>query len=105
MKETIYSFCEIVVNKETVVLNILDENTVIGAVTYNQTHNELYNLFVDVKHRNQGVAKTLLKEAVFRYQPKYITASSGYESDVVRLVKLYQSVGFTVDNVHMTRNK
>ena len=104
MSENIHSFCEIIVNSETAVLILLLDGVVIGCVTYNQKEKGLYNLAIDIKHRKNGNAERLLREAVFRYQPSTITASSCYGSDVARLVKLYQRVGFTVDNVRMMRH-
>ena len=95
------TFNELVVNKDTVLLFILKDGVVVGSVTYNQENNELYNLLIDIKHRGEGNAEALLKEAMFRYRPKTITASSCYGSDPVRLIKLYAKVGFKVDNVTM----
>ena len=95
------SFSEIVVNSETVLLHLLEGTEVIGSVMYNQSYDELYNLFIDIKHRGVGNAELLLKEAVFRYSPTKITASKMYGADPVRLIKLYSKAGFTVDNVVM----
>lgn len=106
------SFHEVVVNEHIVVLNMLDEfkilnnspyNLVIGSVMYDQEHGELYNLFIDIKRRNEGNAEALLKEAISRYSPKYITASTAYGSDVLRLMHLYDKVGFKTDNIRLTR--
>ena len=101
MSENIHSFCEIIVNSETAVLNLLLDGVVIGCVTYNQKEKGLYNLAIDIKHRKNGNAERLLREAVFRYQPRTITASSCYGSDVLGLIRLYEKVGFHLDDVKM----
>ena len=106
------SFHEVVVNEHVVVLNMLDElellngctkDLVIGSVMYDQEHDELYNLFIDIKRRNKGHAEALLKEAISRYSPKHITASTAYGSDILRLMRLYDKVGFKTDNIRLTR--
>ena len=95
------TFSEVIVNGETAVLHLLEDNTVIGSVTYNQKDKALYNLLVDIKHRHVGNGEMLLKEAIFRYHPVHITASTCYGCNIGDVVKLYEKVGFKVDNVHM----
>jgi len=96
------TFSELIVNERTALLSLVEDGEVIGSVMYDQEQNELHNLFIDIKKRGKGNAERLLKEALFRYSPKYITASKDYGSDPVRLIKLYSKVGFDVDNVRMS---
>lgn len=96
------TFQEIIVSDSTVILVLLQDTTIVGQVGFSSENSELFNLYVDIKHRGIGNAELLLREAIFRYQPKYITASSCYGSNVEKLISLYTKVGFCLDNVRLS---
>ena len=75
----------------------------LATVTYSTKDNKLYSLIVDEKWRGFGFGTMLLKEAILRYNPKYIDASSCCGGDPVRLMDFYSKVGFTPYNIQMQR--
>lgn len=94
---------ELLVDHNTVILILLCNNIAIGQLTYNSKDDCLYNLIITVDMRNKGYATCLLKEAIERYKPQYINASTGYGSGLNGLVKLYSEVGFVPYEVRMRR--
>lgn len=75
----------------------------LATVTYSAKDNKLYSLIVDEAWRGLGLGTMLLKEAIIRYNPKYIDDNACFGSDPLRLMKFYSKVGFKPYNIQMQR--